>query len=508
MRRAIILLCCLVLAGCTPEPPWPGDISLGETITILTGTDTSASAGNDPAEGPSGPAAGMYDQLANWWNDNDGFGNKFDIKFVPVPGGATVEHSAMLAAAQSGDTNYDIYNLDNEWVSEFAARHYIRPLDGQNVDTSGYLPGPLRSAQDASGQLYALPFTTDVGLLYYRSDLVSSAQLKTVRSFSDLMRLAAEVLRHHPAGVNEGYAGQFDDYEGLTVNTLEAVWDHDPGAFGRNGTVADQTAVSDGLADLAAGFAGKVISPAETTYQEAQAAADFAGGKAVFMRNWPIWYTLIKSAAQVAGEPAAANVIRSIRVQPLPFPSVLGGQDLAVAASSRNPDAALKVIEWLTSATAERCLLQVGGFPATVTSAYTAQALPAPTGDNAYCGNAPSQGFTPELSASILGGLNSAIPRPVTPYYTEFTTIVQAQVCNFLVQALGGLSPSADSVSSSLATDLAYAASGRSPPLTTTTSCSSLPYASAPEVTPGGQERRAANRRAGLRALGPWTPGR
>jgi multiple sugar transport system substrate-binding protein len=476
-RAAMAGLACLILLGCTAQPPpWPQDSSMGETIQILTGTDTSNSAGSDPTD----EAAGMYDQLTNWWNTNEGFGTRLSIKFVRVPGGATAEHSAMLSAAQSHDAQYDIYNLDSQWVNEFATHGYIRSLAGQAIDTSGFLPKSLATAEGPSGELDALPFTTDVGLLYYRSDLVPPSRLAAVHSFRDLMSLAASIVHGRPAGVTEGYAGQFDDYEGLTVNALEAIWGHDRNAFGGNGTVADQAAVSAGLSDLASAFTTKVIPSAETTYQEEQAAADFADGKAVFMRNWPIWYTRIKSGATLAGEPEAAKVIKYVHVRPLPFPSVLGGQDLAVATSSRNPNAALEVIQYLTSASAERCLLAVGGFPATRASAYSSSSLPSATlsddHPDAYCGTVSSPGFTVELSNAIRDALQEAVPRPSTSYYTEFSTIVQAQVCSFLTHAIGRTSPSADAVASSLATGLADAASGRSPPQITIAACSSLPW--------------------------------
>ena len=474
---AVAGLASLILPGCTAQPPpWPQDSPVAGMIRILTGSDASNSAGSDPVGG----AAGMYDQLANWWNIHEGFGTRFSIEFVQVPGGATAEHSAMLSAAQSRDAQYDIYNLDSQWVNEFATRGYIRSLAGQAIDTSGFLPKSLASAENPSGELNALPFTTDVGLLYYRSDLVQPSQLAAVHSFRDLIRLAASIVRTRPAGVTVGYTGQFDDYEGLTVNALEAIWGHDRNAFGGNGTVADQAAVSAGLSDLASAFTTNVTPRAETTYQEEQAAADFADGKAVFMRNWPIWYTRIKSSPTLAGEPETADVIKYVHVRPLPFPSVLGGQDLAVATSSRNPNAALKVIQYLTSESAERCLLAVAGFPATRASAYSSGPLPSAASSDgqpdAYCGTVPSPGFTAELRAAIHRALDSAISRPTTSYYTEFSTIVQARVCNFLTRAIGGTSPSADTVASSLAVGLADAASGRSPPLTTIAACSSLPW--------------------------------
>ena len=72
-----------------------------------------------------------------------------------VPGGATAEHSEMLADAEVGDGGYDIYNLDNEWVPEFTAGGFIRSLGGL-LDQKEFLGGPWKSGS-YDGQLYAAP---------------------------------------------------------------------------------------------------------------------------------------------------------------------------------------------------------------------------------------------------------------------------------------------------------------------------------------------------------------
>lgn len=75
----------------------------------------------------------------------------------------------MLTRAQSG--HGDIYNLDVTWTAEFADAGYIQSLDEPGVPEDGFLAGPLATCR-YDGELWTLPFNTDVGLLYYRSDLL------------------------------------------------------------------------------------------------------------------------------------------------------------------------------------------------------------------------------------------------------------------------------------------------------------------------------------------------
>jgi multiple sugar transport system substrate-binding protein len=453
----------LAVAGCTSVPgtqPWSSPGPGEHTITILSGTDTSIGAGDNPV---SKGEPGMYSELVDWWNQYEEPVRHFRLRLDVVPGGATAAHSQMLAAAQAGDAGYDIYNLDSQWVPEFAAAGYIRSLQGR-LPTGGFLAKPLASGEDASGRLYAAPFTTDVGLLYYRTDLVTARQVAALRSLTQVMRGAQDAIAGHSGDVpTEGYAGQFGPYEGLTVNVLEMIRGYDHAAFNADGTIADPGTVSATFQQLADNFSEGQMPAGELTYSETQALAAFADGQAVFMRNWPIYYEQLAVGGQAG---STSHVARNFAVAPLPFPSVLGGQDLAISAASRDPGDALQAIEFLTSAEAERCLFAVGGFPATRGSAYApGGSLPAGYGQQRgfpLCGD--QAGRSVQIRKVILDALASAIPRPVTAYYTEFSSIVQDEVWPMLRRASQGLSIDVPKVVQALERDLRAAALGRAPP--------------------------------------------
>jgi multiple sugar transport system substrate-binding protein len=426
------------------------------TVTILSGVDTSVSPGNQPVRPDD---SGMYAQLVDWWNQYEEPVTKIHVVLDTVSGAATAEHSEMLADAESGDTRFDIYNLDNEWVPEFAAGHLIRSLRGQ-LDPADFLMRPLKSGE-YNGQLYAAPFTTDVGLLYYRKDLVSEAEVAGLSSFKGLADLAGQVMARHP-GLTTGYAGQFASYEGLTVNLLEIIHAAGADAFRGNGTIGDRDAVILGLAQLSGAMtsgATGVIPATELGYTEAQAVTDFAAGDAVFMRNWPVYYQQLVTAKGKGSGQLAADVA----VAPLPFPSVLGGQDLAIAQASPHPRAALQVIKYLTSPQAERCLFAVAGFPATRAGAYADDnTLPASydkVNGPALCGS--EAGPSVKIGTTILDAVGHAFLRPRTRYYTEFSAIIQDQVPALLRQSMR--SNSLRTLVTKLANSLNAAATGLAP---------------------------------------------
>jgi multiple sugar transport system substrate-binding protein len=412
---AAVLLVVAMAAGCrwAESSAWPKDAA-PRTITILSGTDVSAGAG--------GNQQGVYQRLADWWNKNSALNGGYTIRFEYVPGGATAVHSQMIADAQThAHGGPDIYNLDSEWISEFARGGYLRRLDGK-VGQGDFLPAPWAAGQDSHGDLFGVPFVTDVGLLYYRTDLVQKSQITALHGFADLMALAA---RTAPKG-GEGYAGQYARYEGLTVNALDAVWSRDPAAFNTDGTVHDRAAVAAGLRDLVAAVRRDpaVIPARELDFDESAAVADFAAGKAALMRNWPIYYGQLKNAKPING----VDIARTMAIAPLPFVSPLGGQDLAISQSSDVPHAALRVIQFLTQPESQRCLFVGGGFAATRAKAYgwpSGQLLPA----DGRCGTAPLlRGEVLSALESTVPGLlryDKAKPRPATRYYTQYSEVLQ-----------------------------------------------------------------------------------
>src|SRR5690349_3967844 len=163
-------------------------------------------SGRDQSDG------GQRRALINQWNAEH---PEQPAEIIELPTEADGQRSEMVARAREKADNADVFNLDVTWTAEFAQSGYLRPLS--TVDTSGFLRRPLESCR-YQGVLWALPFNTDAGLLFYRKDLVQDEPL----GLDDIADTSTRALRAaQDARLTAGYAGQFLDYEGLTVNALE-----------------------------------------------------------------------------------------------------------------------------------------------------------------------------------------------------------------------------------------------------------------------------------------------
>ncbi|MEH1127605.1 ABC transporter substrate-binding protein [Micromonospora sp. CPCC 206061] len=402
-----VLIVVSLRALASPQTPLePGE------IVVLTGADDSV--------------GGQRQRLIDQWNDDH---PDNPARLESLSSEADRQHSEMVARAQSGASGVDVYNLDVTWVTEFAAAGFIQPLDG-SVNTAGFLAKPLETC-GYDGKLWALPFNTDAGLLYYRTDLVPGgappAQIPPTEA--DMRRLATG------RQMKAGYAGQLGDYEGLTVNALELIWAAQGDVVDPDGRVViDSPEARAGLerlagAMVASGGLPPAVLPESRTYTERDSTEAFRSGAVALMRNWPVAYGQLMDDQERAGA-GGFDIAKNFAVTQLPGPSVLGGQNLAIARDTTKPRAARALIEFLTSDSSQRRLFRDGGLPATRHTTYA---------------DASVREARPYADI-LLAAVEDARPRPRTPHYALFTAVFQEVVREALTPSARGRLP-ADAVS-------------------------------------------------------------
>jgi multiple sugar transport system substrate-binding protein len=382
-------------------------IAVGVVATLITTAVTGLVTDPDDLEdGPivvlSGRDASIHGQrqeLVSQWNR---LHPRSPARIVEASAIADAARSEMLARAQSGRGEIDVFNLDVTWTAEFADAGYIQSVDESQVSTSGFLAGPLNTCR-YGGVLWALPFNTDVGLLYYRSDLLDDPP----RTWDELEEKVQE-MRARSGNNVDGYAGQLADYEGLTVTALEVI-------RGAGGSVVDEdgnVVVENQPAAIAAAIERlRVIAPAGIPeLDETSSIQLFQSGRALFMRNWPV---AARSLTQgLEGTPAV-----TFGVAPLPGGAgVLGGQNLAVSADTTRPRAARALIEFLTGERSQQILFERGGLPATRKVVYS---------DRAVRERYP-------YVATLEQAIGSAELRPSQPHYARFSDVFRSAVNGYL----------------------------------------------------------------------------
>jgi multiple sugar transport system substrate-binding protein len=324
------------------------------------------------------------------------------ITFKEQSDQADQQHDDLVQHFQAKDTNYDAVNVDVVWTAEFAAKGWLQPLEGQyKLDTSQLLKPTVDSAT-FNGKLYAAPQSSDGGLLFYRKDLVPTAP----KTWDEMISACSIAKKNNM----DCYAGQFAQYEGLTVNVAEAINTAGGKIVGPDGApTVDSPESVKGLARLADAYKNGDIPKQAITYQEEQGRMAFEAGKLLFLRNWAYVYGL-------ATTDASSKVKGKFGVAPLPGDtaskpgaSSLGGHNTAISVYSQHKQTVLDFIKFLETAETQKFFLNQGTLAPVIGSLYDDASL------------IKKFGYLPTLKTSI----SNAVPRPVTPFYPAVTKAIQ-----------------------------------------------------------------------------------
>ena len=359
MRRATTAIAAvaaglLFTAGCTS-----GGASSGGSAPSTNGIGpiTFAIGKDDP---------GWLQRVISDWNKQYP-GQK--VTLLLLPEASNDQLAQLVANLQAKSDVYDVIDMDVIWTAEFASNGWIIPLpSGQFPELKDFLRPAVDSAM-YQGRLYAVPDYSNADLLYYRKDILAEAGRQPPRTWAQLAQLAKTVA---PKYGLYGYAGTFQQYEGLTVNFAEAVQSAGGSILSTDGTkvTVDSPQALAGLELLVNGFKQGWIPKVALTYEEESAQAAFESGKFLFLDNWPDVY----GALSVPGPDNKVYGKFGVTALPGmngPGSSSLGGANLAISAYSRHQRTALNFIKYMTDQANEKEMLEQGSFPPVWTQLYT-----------------------------------------------------------------------------------------------------------------------------------------
>jgi multiple sugar transport system substrate-binding protein len=323
------------------------------------------------------------------------------VTFKEQTDAADQQHDDLVQHFQAKDANYDVVSVDVIWTAEFAAKGWLQPLKDQlAIDTSKMLPATVKTGT-YNNTLYAAPYASDGGLLFYRKDLVSNPP----KTWDEMMSMCSIAKKNNM----DCYAGQTAKYEGLTVNAAEAINTAGGKIVGDDGKTPQVNSAESakGLSRLADAYKNGNIPKQAITYQEEQGRLSFEAGKLLFLRNWPYVYSL-------ATTDKSSKVKDKFGIAPLPGDSgpgasSLGGHDAAISVYSKNKATAADFIKFWTSQETGRYFATQGSLAPVLASLYDDPAL------------IKKPAYLPTLKTSI----ENAVPRPVTPFYPAVTKAVQ-----------------------------------------------------------------------------------
>ncbi|MBE9172489.1 ABC transporter substrate-binding protein [Cyanobium sp. LEGE 06143] len=331
-----------------------------------------------------------------------------DLRIAVTRGPFETESVSDLAISSLllGDSPYDLLLMDVTWTAKYAAAGWLLPLDDWlgSEALEPLAPG-ARAGNRIDGRLWRLPLVADMGLLYWRTDLMDAPP----RTPAELVAVSEQLQRQ--GRVRWGYVWQGRQYEGLSCVFLEVLhgfggaWQADQPGMGLLTPAADQAAAwMRSLIDTG-------VSPAAVAnFAEPEALQSFEAGDAALMRNWPYaWQELQRPQSAVAGK---VGVTTMVAEPGQTSGATQGSWGLSVLAGTPHPAEAVQVLQALSGAESQRQLVRRWGYTPTLTALF----------------DDPELVLERPLLPVLQQALEAVVLRPINPGYAQLSDIVQRQL--------------------------------------------------------------------------------
>jgi multiple sugar transport system substrate-binding protein len=336
------------------------------------------------------------------------------VKLLEFPASADQQRQQFIQRQQAKSGDCDIFSSDVIWTAEFASQKWIYDMTPVvNQRKSEFIGAPLETVH-FENKYFGVPETTDAGFLYYNDKKIKSVPATWQQVYQQ-------------AASNGGIVYQGAAYEGLTCDYLELMFAAGGQVLNSDGTKSaiNSPQSTKALQLMIDGIKNGAAPRAVTTYMEPESLAAWETGKYAFMRNWPYAYaasnndkgTKIKGDFKVSPQPSFEGGGKA---------GILGGHNSVISVYSKNPGAALAVVNYVT------------GEENNVRNASQFSLAPVLSAAYDDAGVKKALPFSDELKQAVA----QAKARPVSPVYPQ----ISQAIYNNVNDALAGRQSAADAV--------------------------------------------------------------
>lgn len=335
---------------------------------LVAGAATASAATITIACGASAPEIEHCMKHAEAWAKKTGH----TVRNYTQPASATAALAVyrQLFAAKSGDI--DIIRVDVIWPG-ILKDHLIDLKPYSKGSESEHFPAIVAN-NTVGGRLLGIPWFTDAGLLYYRTDLLQKYKRPAPTTWADLAATAAIVQAGERAAGQKDFQGfvfQAKSGESLTCNAVEWI-----ASFGGGTLVDDKGEITINNPQAvralatAAQWVGSIASVGVLNYAEEDARGVFQNGQALFMRNWPYAKSLLDSPDSVVRGKVGVSALPMGDGPGARHAGTLGGWQLSVSKYSRHPEVAADLVLHMASAEVQKVRAMRGSFNPTRPALY------------------------------------------------------------------------------------------------------------------------------------------
>ncbi|MBN2282159.1 MAG: extracellular solute-binding protein [Candidatus Marinimicrobia bacterium] len=339
---------------------------------------------------------------------------------LPFEKFTTNERKELIARSlRNKNSKIDIFTVDCISVSRFAK--WAEPLKPHltEIEKNEILPEALQAEAQAN-QWVSIPLHVDIGVMFYRKDLVTfmdpsgelEKRIKNSITWEELVNLK----KGRPLYLFQGY-----NYEGLICNCMELTGSKNPDIIGQYFENLDDLSIQQSchfLYDLI--YTYQIVPREVTGYDENAVYMHAISENIPFFRGWPGFLR------EIDDYPGGTALKEKIGIAPVPhfqgknITSVFGGWNLMLSKNSKHKAAAILFLKFILSDEAQKILFQEAGY--------------LPIKPNLYHDDNLLKEY-PYLS-EIRRMMKNGIYRPYIPNYTVKSDILSTAVNQSLKQEI------------------------------------------------------------------------
>jgi trehalose/maltose transport system substrate-binding protein len=342
--------------------------SVAVAATIFGGALDAKAATISISCGAVGLELEICQQGAQAWAEESGH----QVEVISTPNSSTERLALYQQILAANSPDIDVFQIDVIWPGILGS-HFIDLAKHIAEDQIGRHFPAIVENNTVDGALVAMPWFTDAGLLYYRTDLLEKYGKQPPATWQELTEIAKEIQDGERADGNgrmQGFVFQAKAYEGLTCNALEWIQSFDGGTIvSAEGEITVNNENAAEALDLAATWVGTIAPEGVLNYAEEEARGVFQSGNAVFMRNWPYAWALANAPDSAVGDKVGITALPKGGADGR-HTATLGGWQLAVSQYSQNAEIAVDLVRYLTSIEEQERRAIEGAYLPTIPELY------------------------------------------------------------------------------------------------------------------------------------------
>ncbi|MFP5275230.1 extracellular solute-binding protein [Coleofasciculus sp.] len=319
---------------------------------------------------------------------------------------------------QIGNSLYDLVYTDIIWMPEFAAKGCLVDLykwtAKDTLVNEGFLPSTI-DAGEYQGKLYRMPLRSDIGLLYYRKNLLGNTQPPETLQQLKTLSQTWQNQRNYP-GV---YLWQGWRYEGLIATFVEVLESYD-GFWIKPDSLEvglDQPEAEQAVQFLLNTIRENISSPEVILYSEQESLDRFnQDPNTLFLRQWPYAWNQLADPSNVGVQ--VLNLSVDPNKNTLVPSGCNGSWGLGIAKNSQHPDKAWKALQYFTSQAAQKKLILEQGYLPSREALYDDPEIKA------------KYPYLPSLKEAV----KNSILRPTIPQYDQASFILQKYLSKLITR--------------------------------------------------------------------------